>query len=260
MINNFNISTLEYINKHPYPYIYYDNILDETFAYNLQNEILSIPDSEWDRYENPFESKFTLRNKFTFPTLLNNLFEELQLTTFIEKLSNICGHKLLVDPTRNFWGVHKYNNGDKLDIHVDAGLHPTTKQKKQITFGIYLSSNWKEDYGCNLEIWKGDNAASNGAKIYEKIASIEPLFNRMVMFTCNDYSWHGNPEPANCPDDAKRIFITISYLSENDSDLNKREKAFFVARPEDDLDEEKDKLRLLRADPNYCKSVYNVIT
>ena len=61
---SFDISQ-EYQNIKPYPYIYQDNFLNEDFAFNIQKEILDIPDSEWDRYENPFESKYTLRNNVT---------------------------------------------------------------------------------------------------------------------------------------------------------------------------------------------------
>ena len=258
MINTINITAEQYQSRQPYPHMYQDSILDTDFAKKLQKEILEIPDEAWDRYENPFESKFTLRDKYAFPKYLNSLFDELQTDEFIGNLSKIVGQKLILDPTRNFWGVHKYNNGDKLDIHVDAGLHPTTKQKKQITVGIYLSANWQPEYGCELEIWSGDNAVANDAKIYEKVASIAPIFNRMIMFTCNDYAWHGNPEPARCPEDSKRIFITISYLSENYEDKNKRQKAYFVARPTDPKDEEKDRLRLLRVDPEKYKEVYRV--
>jgi hypothetical protein len=78
------------------------------------------------------------------------------------------------------------------------------------------------------------------------------------MFTCNDYAWHGNPTPAICKDDSSRIFITISYLSENFEDKNTRKKAFFVKRPEDPYDEEKDKLRYIRADNEKYKQVYRV--
>lgn len=258
MINILKIKPIDYQNTKPYPYYFQNNILNEEFAKALQKEILEIPNEAWDRYENPFESKFTLRDKYNFPENLKKIFIELESEDFVNKLSEIVGHKLIIDPTRNFWGVHKYNNGDKLDIHVDAGLHPITKQKKQLTFGIYLSVNWKEEYGCQLEVWSGENSESNDAKLYEKIKSIAPLFNRMIMFTCNDYSWHGNPEPAKCPENSKRIFVTISYLSENYSDLNKRQKAKFVARPNDPINIEKDRLRILRADPEKFKEVYRV--
>jgi Rps23 Pro-64 3,4-dihydroxylase Tpa1-like proline 4-hydroxylase len=242
----------------PFPYGMQDNFLDSEFAYLVQQEILNITQDEWDRYENPFEQKYTLRNKYAFPFNLNKLFEELTKETFIEELSKLVGYELTLDTTRNFWGVHKYGEGDKLDIHVDAGLHPTLNLKKQITLGIYLSYEWKEEYGCHLEIWSGDNCAATNPKLIEKVDSISPLFNRLVIFTCNDYAWHGNPEPATCQENSKRIFITLSYLSKNFEDENKRVKAFFIARPNDPLDYEKDKLRLIRADPEKYKEIYRI--
>jgi hypothetical protein len=186
------------------------------------------------------------------------LFEELTSEIFVSKLSKVVGYELKLDDTRNFWGVHTYGPGDKLDIHVDAGLHPTQGLKKQITLGIYLSYEWKEEYGCHLEIWSGENSSNNDAKLIEKVDSIAPLFNRMILFECNDYAWHGNPEPASCPIESKRIFVTLSYLSDNHADKNKRMKAFFVARPGDPSNEEKDKLRLLRADAKKYKEIYNI--
>jgi len=245
------------MNTNPFPYMKYDHFLDQDFAFSLQEEILNIPREEWDRYNNPFEQKYTLRNKYNFPNNLTKLFDELTSATFITNLSNLLGYNLKLDETRNFWGVHTYGPGDKLDIHVDAGLHPTTGLKKQVTLGIYLSYEWKEEYGCHLEIWRGENASNNDAKLIEKIDSIAPLFNRLVIFTCNDYAWHGNPEPATCPENSKRIFITLSYLSENFEDKNTRKKAYFVPRPNDAWDDEKYKLRLLRADSEKYKIVYN---
>lgn len=258
LLSSINLSPSTYQNTKPFPYMSQDNFIELNYAEKLQKEILSIPDDDWDRYDNPFEQKYTLRDKFNFPPLLVGLFETLQSDNFVNELSNLCGHQLLLDETRNFWGVHKYDQNDKLDIHVDAGVHPTNGLKKQITLGIYLSSEWKPEYGCELEIWEGGNALSNKAKIYKKINSIAPIFNRLVIFTCDDYSWHGNPTPAAGPKDSHRLFITMSYLSNNIVDKNKRPKAFFVPRPEDPVDENKDRLRFLRADPEKYKEIYRL--
>ena len=50
----------------------------------------------------------------------------------------------------------------------------------------------------------------------------------------------------------------MSYLSEkhNEGMENNREKAFFIKRPFEPYNLEKDKLRLLRADPFECKYIY----
>ena len=256
--SNINISSEQYQKTFPYPHMFQDNFLDENFAKDLQAEILSIPHEEWDRYENPFEKKFTLRDKFNFPKHLSAIFGELTSKRFVEQLSHIVGYDLLLDETRTFWGVHRYVSGDKLDIHVDAGIHPAMSLKKQITLGIYLSNNWREEYGCELEIWTGENSSDNDALLFEKTVAISPMFNRLILFTCDDYSWHGNPEPADCPMDSTRIFLTLSYLSNKADDKNKRKKAFFIARPNDPPNPTKDELRLLRADPEKCKYVYRI--
>ena len=253
---NFSLKKIN-IKKDPFMYFVKKNILPEATAINARDEILSIPDEDWDRYDNPFENKYTLRNKNNLPKTVSEIFKFLTSSNFLEEISNIYNIKLYNDPTKNWWGIHKYNDGDKLDIHVDAGLHPITKQKKQVTLGIYLSKDWKENNGGHLEIWEGENCISNDAKLIECKAKVLPAFNTLLSFECNDYAWHGNPHPVNCKNGEKRIFLTISYLSEKYNDLNKREKAFFVKHPDEPENAEKDKLRLLRADPIKYKDLYN---
>ena len=252
---NINIKK-ELINYDPFQHYIEENILNEEFAIEIQNEILNIPDEEWDRYNNPFEQKFTLRNKLNFPNKCMELFNYLESDKFIDYLSEIVGYRLIKDEYRNFWGIHKYDDGDYLDIHVDAGIHPNNKLKKQLTLGIYFSKDWKEENLGHLELWKGSNAGFDNAEIFECKKKILPKFNTLIFFECNDFAWHGNPTKINIKNGEHRIFLTISYLSENFGNMNKKQKAFFVKRPEDEYNEEKDKLRFLRADPEKYKEIY----
>lgn len=249
-----------YNNTRPYPHLSQDNILPNDFAKTCQEEILAIPSEEWDRYSNPFEKKYTLRNKNKLPPSLNKLFTFLTSEEFVNHLSSVVGEELSLDKHKNWWGVHTYDNNDYLDIHVDAGIHPVTKDKKHVTLGIYLSKDWTEENGGHLEIWSGDSAVNDDAKLNTCINRILPSFNKLILFTCDDYSWHGNPVPVNCSNGEKRIFITLSYVSKNHGEHfnNIRQKAFFVKRPTDPEDLEKDKLRLIRADPEKYKEVYRV--
>lgn len=247
--------------KDPYPHMFQDNfITDVVLATKIQEEILSLPLSEFDRYDNPFEQKYTLRDKSRYPPTLQRLIDYFVCDEFIDKLSQVTGHQLLRDDSKNFYGVHVYEPGDKLDIHVDAGLHPDSKLKKQVTLGIYLSYQWSDDCGCELEVWRGDSLDGNNynsAKLYECVTRIVPRFNRLILFNCDDNSWHGNPNRMTGPETSRRIFVTVSYLS-NDKDMykNHKEKAYFIARPGDPIDEEKDRLRQLRANPETCNQVY----
>jgi UDP-N-acetylglucosamine 4,6-dehydratase len=257
-ILNFNVDPISFKETKPFPYLKMENVLEESFAKQIQTEILNIQDGEWDRYENPLEHKYTLRNKENMPYECNKLFTMLTSNDFVNYLSSVMGYEIKNDPTKNWWGIHKYDHGDHLDIHVDAGLHPKTKQKKQLTVGIYLSKDWKEENGGHLEIWSGDNASNMEATIVKCCDKILPIFNTLVLFECNDYAWHGNPTPVICKNGEKRIFLTLSYVSEQYVDLNKKEKAFFVKRPDDPADEEKDKIRMMRCDPEKYIEVYRV--
>lgn len=254
-----NIVKKEYNEMKPYPHCFIEDILPEEFAKKCQQEILNIPPEFWDRYDNPFEQKFTLRDKNKLPENCQKLFEILTSEETLHVLSNIVEEKLYNDPNKNWWGIHIYKDGDYLDIHSDAGNHPITKQKKHITFGIYLSHNWKEDNGGHLEIWDGDNVLNDNAKLTKCHTKILPSFNKMIMFTNTTNAWHGNPDPVIIKENENRIFLTISYLSEKHEEgmENNREKAFFVNRPNDKINEEKEYLRHLRADPNKCKEVYS---
>lgn len=255
---NFQFAIDTFKNQKPFSYIKVLNALDESFAIKIQQEILNIPHKDWDRYENPFEHKYTLRNKENMPFECNKLFNILTSSYFTDYLSGVMGYEIMNDPTKNWWGIHKYNDGDYLDIHVDAGIHPQTKQKKQLTLGIYLSKDWKEENGGHLEIWEGENASIIDAKLINCCDKILPLFNTLILFECNDYAWHGNPTPVNCKNGETRIFVTVSYVSEQYNDLNKKERAFFIKKPEDSENITKEKIRLLRCDSVKYKDVYKV--
>jgi Rps23 Pro-64 3,4-dihydroxylase Tpa1-like proline 4-hydroxylase len=246
----------KFYKKHKY--IVIDKFLNNDFAILCQNEILKCDQSCWDRYANPFEQKCTYRDKNSMPPSINLLMNKLNSSDFIKKLNKLTGFELIKDESKHWWGIHTFKNNDKLDIHVDAGRHPENNLKKIITLGIYLSYNWKKENGGNIEFWSGDNASNNNAKIYDKIISIEPTFNKLLIFECNDYSWHGAPIPCKCNNDEIRIFVTCSYLTDIDDSQfkNNRKKAFFVKLPDEPDNPKKDKLRLLRADSEKYKQIY----
>ena len=72
-------------------------------------------------------------------------------------------------------------------------------------FLIYLNKNWKASYGGNLELWN---------KTMKKcVKKIPPIFNTMVIFSTNDFTNHGHPDPLNCPHNFSRKSIATYYFS-----------------------------------------------
>jgi Rps23 Pro-64 3,4-dihydroxylase Tpa1-like proline 4-hydroxylase len=242
-------------NKH----LVIDQFLDNQLALSCQQEIINASSDNWDRYDNFFEQKYTYRDKNNLPENVNHLFKQLTSNEFINKLNHLTGLTLINDDDKIFWGVHLFNNSDKLDIHVDAGRHLKTGLVKAITLGIYLSYKWNEENGGHFEFWEGDKSNHPDPKIYKCNKKILPIFNRCIIFENNDTSWHGVPDPCICNNDEKRIFLTLSYLTtEKNNFQNERFKAYFIKRPNDPEDEEKDKMRILRSNPDTCKQIYNL--
>ena len=86
VLSKIRIEPQEYKSKFPYSYGAQDKFLDEDFAKSLQREILNIKKEDWDRYDNPFEQKYTLRDKYNFPPFLVKLFQVSFLLTLLLKM------------------------------------------------------------------------------------------------------------------------------------------------------------------------------
>ena len=182
-------------------------------------------------------------------------------------LQSIITNKLLPSPKQNTFHLKNYPTQAIRGICASSipNLYQTckydhSKQKKHITLGIYLSKDWKDENGGHLEVWDGDSVCSKNPKLYKCENKFLPEFNSLIIFTCNDYAYHGNPNKTICNNDEKRLFLTLSYVSEkyDDEFQNKLEKAYFIKRPEDPENKEKDRLRDLRCDPIKYKEIYNL--
>ena len=71
---------------------------------------------------------------------------------------------------------------------------------------IYLNKDWKQEWGGNLELWDKE--------YYKLDVSVEPLFNRAVIFTITSESLHGHPVPLNTPENVSRNSIALYYFTE----------------------------------------------
>lgn len=128
MNTNNNLFNKEFYNINKFCIV--DNILEMNYAKKIQEEIINSMHENWDRYENPFEKKNTWSDKNILPNTTQTLFNYLHTDNFIKFLSNFTGYELQEDKSKNWWGLHTFDNGDKLDIHVDAGRHPKNNLKK----------------------------------------------------------------------------------------------------------------------------------
>jgi Rps23 Pro-64 3,4-dihydroxylase Tpa1-like proline 4-hydroxylase len=87
---------------------------------------------------------------------------------------------------------------------VDKVRHPRPDKFDQaVNLIVFVNPDWLPEYGGHLELWASDAS--------HKSVSIEPLFNRLVLFQSDRRTFHGHPEPLQCPEELFRTSIAAYY-------------------------------------------------
>ena len=247
----------------PFRYASIDNFLPDEIAQEALDKFPSIDDTLWHwgydenqepivyAKDNPFEkSLMSISSKDKMPKFFYSLLSHMNSDEFISTIIKMTGiSDLTADKTWHHAGLRLMPDGARQDVHSDAVTHPHTGLEKRLTLLLYLNPSWKKEYGGALELWNND-MSSCFDKIY-------PLNNRVVLFECNNTSYHGVPNAIKVPSDMiGRRAITNSYLSNIRKENCGRKRALFVARPCDSKDPEIEMLRKMRADNNHAQSLY----
>jgi Rps23 Pro-64 3,4-dihydroxylase Tpa1-like proline 4-hydroxylase len=159
-----------------------------------------------------------------------NLLAQFNSSAFIDFLQELTGIGGLVpDPHLYGGGLHQIVRGGHLNVHVDFNRHPVTDLERRLNLLLYLNRDWQDEYGGALELWNRDMSRSE--------ARILPYFNRCVVFSTTDHSFHGHPDPLACPEDRTRKSLALYYYSkgrpeEGDAELQAH-NTLFQARPAD---------------------------
>ncbi len=207
----------------PFKYVIIDNLLDEGFAKRLSMQFPSI-DRMKTKYNGINERKAEHSGKEFLTPPFNKLKEILfskEFLYFIEQVSTI--KNLIVLDDRFGYGLHQGGNGSFLDIHIDYNLHPFKKKQRRLNLLIFLNEQWEENWGGMLQFWD-----SNVTKC---ITSIEPKFNRCIIFECNDISFHGYNK-IHCQESITRKSFYTYFFSEPEESL-KFHDTIFKTLPED---------------------------
>ena len=220
----------QYLNATPFPNIVLENFFTNNF---LDKVVKNFPNLEKinssQQYINKNEIKFANNDYINFPDSIKVLFDFMNSNTFLDFLQKITSieEKLIADKELNGGGLHQIKTGGMLKIHTDFSKHPTLDLDRRINVLIYLNKNWDKTYGGNLELWDRE------MKLCGK--KITPTFNKMVIFSTNDFSNHGHPDPIKSPKNISRKSIALYYFSkgrpalEIDSD-NIKNKTYFKDR------------------------------
>ncbi|SVD76415.1 uncharacterized protein METZ01_LOCUS429269, partial [marine metagenome] len=196
-------------------HIVLDDFLDERKARSLANEHKNIKEDLWLDYSHRNQKKTGITNKYLMGSNTRLLLEEISSQPFLDWLQKLTGAKNLIpDPDLDRAGLHRIKKGGYLNVHVDEESHIKYKYwKRRLNLLFYISPDYQENWGGNLEFWesKRKKIELGGSRTKRKIDSIEPIFNRCVIFLTDDKSYHGHPAPLNCPADSARRSIAAYY-------------------------------------------------
>ena len=135
-----------------------------------------------------------------------HLFGQLNSATFLGFLETLTGiDGLIPDPHLEGGGYHLIQPGGRLDVHADFNRHERLQLDRRLNLLVFLNKDWPEDWGGHLELWTPDMTSCE--------RRVLPVFNRAVLFSTTDSSFHGHPHPLTCPEGMSRRSIALYYYS-----------------------------------------------
>jgi Rps23 Pro-64 3,4-dihydroxylase Tpa1-like proline 4-hydroxylase len=195
----------QYRDAQPFPHIVIDDFLDADI---LRTVLADFPSSENKEYFDRDQERL----KFQYPPYdvssgpVRNLFAELNNQAFLGFLEELTGIKgLIPDPHFEGGGFHETKHGGHLGVHADFNVHERLGLERRLNLLIYLNEDWHDDYGGQLELWNKDMS--------DCAVRVTPVFGRAVIFNTALDSFHGHPDPLNCPPDRSRRSIATYYYT-----------------------------------------------
>jgi len=210
-VSNLSMNALDkkktYLSANPFPHIIIDNFFDENILNMILEEFPKNIDKSGEDYNNKAEKKLTLNDVSKLSKTTVDFINFLNSSVFIKYLQELTDIKetLIPDPYLIGGGLHELRNDGFLNIHSDFNRHPKMKLDRRLNILIYLNKDWRDEYGGQLQLWD-----KNMEKCEQNIL---PIFNRMVIFSTTDTSYHGNPIKVNHPSNISRKSIAMYYYS-----------------------------------------------
>lgn len=243
----------EWTESKPFNHIVIDNFLSNDISEAIVKEFPNFDSESWKVYNNAIEIKKLLNHWDKFGQETYKLFNFLSSREFISQLEILTNCDLFADFGLNGGGLHAHKRGGKLNTHLDYSIHPKLKLERRLNLLIYVTPNWQDEWGGFLGLWETSNAKNGPGKL---IKNITPIFNRAVIFDTTQNSWHGLPEPINCPEHITRNSLAIYYLCKPRQNTLDRGKALFAPTKEQENNLEILSLIEKRSDIHSAADVY----
>ena len=204
----FNLK-IGYQKAKPFPSTYMDGFLSKSSLSKISQDFPKVTDKIWTHYIHYNEHKHGLTKWEYLPKSVQDLITEMGSPTFINWLEELTGiPKLFADPKMEGSGLHQTLPGGFLNIHADFTVHPLNSNwQRRVNVLVYLNENWDSDWGGDLELW--DDKMQNCEQ------RIAPLNNRVAIFSTGKKTYHGYPNPIECPEGQARKSIAVYFYTKD---------------------------------------------
>jgi Rps23 Pro-64 3,4-dihydroxylase Tpa1-like proline 4-hydroxylase len=197
-----------------------DNLLPEDLARKIS---AAFPPLEEMRLLDSFrEKKYTSKALDKFDSIIEDITFAFQDERVIEMVGRVTGIENAVgDPHLYAGGISAMAKGHFLNPHLDNSHDYEQKNYRVLNLLYYITPGWKPENGGNLELWNED--------VTEQV-EVPSLFNRLVLMSTNDKSWHSVNE---VKAEGARCCVSNYYFSPNSPNgYETTHVTYFQARPE----------------------------
>ena len=220
--------SIDFAQASPFPHIVIDGFLVSAQAESLLSEFKKPPQDggKWNEYFHYNERKSGLTRMDAMGPATRSIINELSSDKFLKWLSDVSGvQQLLADPDLDGGGLHEIKPGGFLNMHTDFLSHTKRPHwRRELNLLLYLNKDWQSGWHGELELWDD--------QMKSQAASIEPIFNRCVIFHTTGKSFHGHPVPLACPEGVTRKSLALYYFSDTGAPL-KLVPTHYKAKPEE---------------------------
>lgn len=215
----------QYREASPYPHIHLEGLLEPALAQRLVEEFPAPDAASWIQYKHYNENKLGNTRREHFPETIGQVVDELCSPRFVDWLSQLTGIEgLMADPSLEGGGMHQTERGGFLNIHADFTMHHhKTNWRRRCNLILFLNPGWQEEWRGALELW------DRGMKRSEE--EVLPRLNHAVLFNTDEDSYHGYPDPIQCPAGVTRKSLALYYYTEEQNPHYKARSTDYRARP-----------------------------
>ena len=193
----------------PFPHICIDDFWHKDFLENVSNEVSVFDNWAGEKEFYGSKKKAWQSDWAKLPPSTKQLLLFLNQPLMLNVIEFFMNERNLIsDPYLEGGGIHSTGQNGFLKIHADFNWHEKLQLYRRINILIYLNKDWKSNYGGQIEL-----ARKNSKGISDNKISIDPTFNRTLIFITDDNSYHGQPKPVNHPKSLRRNSIAAYYYT-----------------------------------------------